>query len=65
MTRAIPAILSLFLAGCVSTPPPQNETRRLMAFPGFEDAAKAAPGWTVEVLDSVARMEYELKTISR
>lgn len=64
MRHAIPAILGLFLAGCVSTPP-QNEVRRLMAFPGFEDAAKAAPGWTVEVLDSVARLEYEIHSAAK
>ena len=64
MTRAIPAIVGLFLAGCVSTPQ-GSEARRLMALPGFHAAAEASPEWTVEALDSVARMEYELNRLSK
>ena len=64
MRRAVLSLLSLFLAGCVSIPP-QGEVRRVMAFPGFEDAGRAAPGWTVEALDTIARLEYELNRLPR
>lgn len=61
MKAAILGVLSLFLAGCVSTPPPlRGEVRRLIAHPGFEDARTIAPSWTTDALETVARLEYEL-----
>lgn len=59
MRNAIPSILALLLAGCITTPR-HGEAARLMAFPGFQDASKASPGWVVEALDSVAELEYQL-----
>lgn len=62
--RLFLAICGLLLAGCVSAPQ-HGHVRRLLAFPGFEDAGKAAPGWTVEALDTVAMLEYELAKAQR
>jgi len=53
-------LVALALPGCATTPQRSNEVRRLMAFPGFQDAGRAAPGWTVEALDAVAELEHEL-----
>jgi hypothetical protein len=62
MPRYLPflAILAL-LSGC-ATPPMGDEVSRLIAYPGFEDAGRMAPRWTIEALDTVERLENELRT---
>jgi hypothetical protein len=39
-----------------------DEVSRLIAYPGFEDAGRMAPRWTIEALDTVERLENELRT---
>jgi len=54
-------VAALILTGCATTATtPKGEVRRLMNFPGFQDAGRVAPGWTVEALDTVAGLEHEL-----
>jgi uncharacterized lipoprotein YmbA len=53
--------LAVSLAGC-ATPPKRNDVDRLMAHPEFVKAAKAAPNFTTEALETVARLNHELRT---
>ncbi len=64
VARSLFAVAVLIIAGCVSAPQ-HGHVRRLLAFPGFDEAGKAAPGWTVEALDTVALLEYELAKAQR
>lgn len=57
-TRAL-LVLSVVLTGCV-TPREYGNVRRLMAYPGFQDAANAAPGVMVEAMDTIDRLERQL-----
>lgn len=62
MKAALVSLVS-WLSGCVYVPARVNEVDRLIAYPGFQDAGKAAPGWTVEALDTVDRLQRELATL--
>lgn len=66
--RIFCASLCLFVAitvsGCV-TRPPLNNADRLMAEPGFVDAAKAAPKWTSDALKTINRLEAEIENPRR
>lgn len=47
----------LWLSGCAT--PGEDHVRRLMAYPGFEDAHRVAPGFTVEVLQTIEQLQRE------
>ena len=61
--RALVVIACLFLAGCGATVPaiaPSGNVDRLLVHAQFKAAAQAAPDFTVEALNTIARLEHDL-----
>jgi hypothetical protein len=54
-------LLPLFAAGCVSAPL-RNDVPRLLTHPQFNAAAKAAPDFTTEAMNTIARLDHELNS---
>lgn len=56
-------IAVLLLAGCAAPTQailPTGNVDRLIAHPEFKAAAKAAPGFTSDALNAVAKLEHDL-----
>ena len=63
MKRAITVAAMLLLAGCAAPTQailPTGNVDRLIAHPQFTAAAKAAPEFTRDCLNAVARLEHDL-----
>ncbi len=50
----------LVMSGC-ATEIKMDNAQRLINHPEFSAAAKAAPNWTREALDTISRLEFEIE----
>jgi hypothetical protein len=55
-------LLCLILSGCQSVPVVTGNVDRLLAHPQFKASAKAAPAFTTDALNTVARLEHEINS---
>lgn len=61
--RTLAVIACLFLAGCATSAPaiaPSGNVDRLLSHAQFRQAAKTAPEFTMEALNTIARLEHDL-----
>jgi hypothetical protein len=57
-------VFGFIIAGCATITPPRNDVARLLAHPQAASAAVAAPDFTADALNTVARLDHELSTLS-
>ena len=64
MNRALAiALLAAALGGCSS--PPRADVARLLAHPQAETAAKAAPDFFTDAMQTIARLDHELNAANK